>query len=221
MTMPLLVVGNRNYSTWSLRAWLGLRLAGIPFEVEVIPMGQPDSQARMLARGPTGAVPVLVVEGQPIWDSLAICEYAAEVATGPSPWPEERLARALARSLCAEMHDGYRGLRWHWPMNLRRPVGPTPLEAEPARSVEAETARVAERWRLCRERFGSSGPYLFGRFTLADAFYAPLATRLDTYAAPLAPDTRAYVDAVLDHPLVREWRAEARAEPWIIPHSDR
>jgi glutathione S-transferase len=217
----LLVIGNRNYSTWSLRAWLALRMAELTFDEEVIPMGQPESRARMLEYSPAGAVPVLVSGRFHIWDSLAISEYAAELSPAAGLWPQEREIRAVARSMSAQMHDGYRALRWHLVMNLRRAAGPTPLPDDAQAAVDKEVVQVTHQWRECRERFGGAGDFLFGGFTLADAMYAPVVTRLDTYAVSVDADTRSYMDAVLSHPLMKEWRAAAVAEPWRIEHSER
>lgn len=217
----LLVIGNRNYSTWSLRAWLALRMAGLTFDEKVIPMGQADSRARMLEYSPTGAVPVLVTGDFRIWDSLAISEFAAELSPAAGLWPAEREVRAIARSMSAQMHDGYRALRWNLVMNLRRAPAPAFLTEEAQATVDEEVALVTRQWRECRNRFGSGGEFLFGGFTLADSMYAPVVTRLDTYAVQVDDGTRRYMDAVLAHPLMKEWRAAAVAEQWWIEHSDR
>lgn len=151
-----------------------------------------------------------------VWETLAILEYLAELFPGKKLWPADIGARALARSAATEMHSGFREVRYGWPMNLRRPKGHKPLDAE----GEAQRARIEGLWRECREKYGKGGPFLFGHFTAADAMYAPVVTRFDTYGGTLATDTRAYVDAVLSMPAMRHWYAEAAKEPWPEPGPD-
>lgn len=214
----LLVVANKLYSSWSLRPWILMRALGIAFEEEVIAMYKPDSKARMLARGPTGKCPVLIDGDVTVWESLAIIEYLADRFPGKGVWPTDEKARAHARSCSNEMHAGFQPLRQRCPMNLRarfayKDRGPDVAEAQ---------ARIEALWREARARFGISagGPFLYGAFCAADAMYAPVVTRLDTYQLPVAADTRRYMDAVLVHPAFVAWRSDALAEPaaWNVPH---
>ena len=206
--MLTLVVGAKNYSSWSLRAWLALRAAGIEFGEVVIPLDRPETKAEIARRSPSGRVPVLRDGDLTVWDSLAIIEYAAERFPEARLWPADRISRATARSVSAEMHAGFQALRAQLPMNLKRPPAPRGLTAE----AEADIARVKEIWRACRA--GRTGPYLFGAFSGADAIYAPVVTRFETYRVPVDPETRAYMDAILGLPAFREWREAALAEPW-------
>ncbi len=205
-----LFLGNRRYSSWSLRGWLAVRLAGLDVEEVVIPMAESHTPAIRGAM-PAGLVPVLEHDGQRIWDSLAIGEYCAEIT--PALWPADRMVRAHARSVTAEMHSGFRELRVAMPMNLGRCFpgrGRTP-------GATSDIARVEALWAECVARHG--GPFLFGgAFTLADAFYAPVVTRFLTWQPELSPATRAYMDAVRAHPLVSAWYDAALAEPdaWLL-----
>ncbi len=209
-----LVIGNKNYSSWSLRAWLAMRQAGIVFEEVLVPLSQPDTRARLLTHSPSGLVPVLRHGDRVIWESLAILEYLAE--QGPGLWPEDPAARSFARSISAEMHAGFAALRTHMPMNLRK--------ALPGRGrgpgVSDDIERVTAIWRECRDRFGTGGPFLFGRFTAADAMYAPVATRLRTYGVALDPVSQAWANAALAVAAFREWEEAARAEPWVIEEDE-
>ena len=211
----LLVVANKLYSSWSLRPWILMRALSIPFEDEVIPMGFPYSKARMLARSPTGKCPVLVDGGVSVWESLAIMEYLAEKFPDKGIWPADSKARAHARSAANEMHAGFQPLRQACPMNLSKRFAPRELGPDVAASV----ARIEQLWREARSTFGADGPYLYGRFCAADAMYAPIVTRLDTYRIDVAADTRAYMDTVLELPAFLEWRTAALAEPisWDMP----
>lgn len=207
-----IVLGNKNYSSWSLRGWLALKRCGVPFDEEVIPLYQDDWRARLLAVCPAGKVPVLLHGDRTIWDTLAIVEYLAEVFPAAGLWPEDRDARALARALSAEMHAGFAALRDDMPMNFRGDIG-TPRRDEP---VEADIARIVEMWQDCRARFGAGGPFLFGTFSAADIFYAPIAARFVAYDVDLPEAAAAYRDAVLAWPDVEEWRQAAIAETWVI-----
>ena len=206
-----LVIGNKNYSSWSLRPWLAMKVAGIGFAEERIPLYGPGSKEKILAFSPAGKVPCLIDGDLRIWDSLSICEYLAEKT--PSLWPQERSARAHARSISAEMHSGFQNLRTHMSMNIRKRFpgkGRTP-------GVMAEIARIADMWSECRERFGASGPFLFGRFSIADAMYAPVVLRLRTYEVELPSEARAYADAILALPALQEWMAAAASEKESLP----
>lgn len=209
-----LFIGTRRYSSWSLRGWLAVRMAGLDVEEVVIPLrGGNTPEVRAL---PSRQVPYLEHQGNQVWESVAIAEYCAEHR--PGLWPEDPAARALARTIGAEMHAGFRALRLALPMNLGREDRPTPLAPGIKAEVEADVVRIEWLWSEARRRFGEGGPYLFGAtFTLADALYAPVVTRFLSYAAPLGPEARAYCGAVRAHPLVAEWYAGAAAEPptWL------
>jgi glutathione S-transferase len=218
MSELTLYIGNKNYSSWSLRAWLALKHVGTPFKEVVIPLeggGQPTPAIR--AFSPSGKVPALRYGDMVVWDSLAIGEYLAEEFHQAHLWPSDRIARAFARSASAEMHSGFPNLRSTLPMNIRR----TPFKLPLPPVVETEVARIVSLWSECRRRFGSGGPFLFGRFCLADAMYAPVATRLRTYGVPMDETTASYVSAIHDLPAMREWTASVKAEPWSIDDYER
>jgi glutathione S-transferase len=208
-----LVIGNKNYSSWSLRPWLFLKHHGIPFEEVRIPLYRDDTRARIAAYTPSGKVPVLVDGETTVWDSLAILEYLAERFPETAGWPEALADRARARSLAAEMHAGFVALRTHCGMNCRRPPAPKELPE----AVWKDVARIDQIWQACRERHATYGPWLFGRFTAVDAMYAPMALRFWTYRLAAGPLAEAYVKAVLSHPAVAEWIEAGRAETEIIP----
>jgi glutathione S-transferase len=217
-TRPTLVVGNRRYSSWSLRPWLLLRHFDVDFDTVVVPLDTPSFAAEVARWSPSGRVPALRHGEVAVWDSLAICEYANESLLGGRGWPADPAARAHARSVTAEMHAGFAALRGECPMNLglRRT---TPLLLSPA--ARADVARVESIWRETRTRFGAGGALLFGTFSIADAFYAPVATRIRSYALPVAPDTAAYVEAIFDLPAMRDWIAAADAETERIEATER
>ena len=208
--MPTLVIANKCYSSWSLRPWLLMRQLGIPFDEIVIPLDLPDTKAKVLAHSPAGKVPILIDGDVTVWESIAIMEYIGD-AFAPV-WPSDRDARAMARSVAAEMHAGFPALRSACPMNLGRKYAPKDRGDAVARDV----ARFSEIVRQARERFGAGGPFLFGAFSAADAMYAPLVTRLDTYSIAIDATTRAYVDAILALPAFQEWRSAALKEEWIV-----
>jgi glutathione S-transferase len=204
-----LVVGDKRYSSWSLRGWLSLSLSGAPFAEIQERLQQPDTRARLLAHAPTGKVPALLTEDGPVWDSLAIAEYLAERFPEAHLWPRGEYARALARSICAEMHSGFVALRTHLPMDLQRDqayAGPLPDEAR------ADIERICQLWADCRTRFGADGHFLFGLASVADAFYAPVAARLRTYRVELPEPARAYVETIYHWPAFQQWLAAARNE---------
>jgi glutathione S-transferase len=207
-----LVVGNKNYSSWSLRGWLAARAAGVPFDEVLVRLSEPGSKAALLEHSPAGKVPVLKHGELTVWDSLAIIEYLAEARPQAGLWPADPAARAHARSISAEMHAGFQVLRSQMPMNLRRSL---PGKGR-GREVDEDIERVSAVWRDCRARFGGGGPFLFGRFTAADVMYTPVATRFRTYAVELDDVGQAYVDAVLGRPDFLEWHAAALEEPWVI-----
>ena len=214
--MLRLVIANKLYSSWSLRPWLVMRAFEIPFEEKAVPLRRPETKDAIAKYSPSGKLPALIDGDVVIWESLAIIEYLAENKADKQIWPRNREARAHARAISNEMHGGFLALRQACPMNLAKRF------MTPALSDDAVTnvARIEQIWRDARARFGTrthgAGPYLFGQFTAADAMYAPLVTRLDTYQIPVAAGTRAYMDAILSHPSFMQWKKEALTEPWTI-----
>jgi len=211
--MMRLIIGNRNHSSWSLRAALVLELTGAAHQVQRIALFQPDSRARLLEHSPTGKVPVLHTADGPVWDSLAIAEYLAELYPSLHLWPDDPATRAEARSISAEMHAGFGSLRSEMGMNLRRHLPDT----VPSAGTRADIERIETIWHHCRQRHGAAGPFLFGKFSIADAMYAPVCTRFRTYGVQLAPENQAYCDHMLALPAMREWYAAAEAEQHVIP----
>ncbi len=207
-----LVIGNKNYSSWSLRPWIALKTARIAFDETVIPIYRPDSKDKLLACSPAGRVPVLLDGDVRVWDSLAILEYLAERFPDAALWPSAPAARAHARAIAAEMHAGFLPLRRHLPMNVWRPVQKRHLTSDAAANVK----RIDAMWSDCRTRFGRGGPFLFGRFTAADAMYAPVVSRFHTYAVDVSPAVRAYMEAVMAQPAWHEWTAGALSEEWVL-----
>jgi glutathione S-transferase len=203
-----LVIANKNYSSWSLRAWLLLRHAGIPFEEEKLSFNAPDFKARVLRYSPAGRVPVLVDGDRVVWDTLAIAEYVAEKHPEHRLWPEDAGDRAHARSISAEMHSGFAAMRQHMTMNCELSRKNVLFDL----AVQRDVARVVDIWSTCRARYAAGGPFLFGRFSVADAFYAPVTSRFMTYGTELPELARTYVETVGELPAMREWVAEARAE---------
>ena len=212
-----LIVGNKNYSSWSLRPWLALRHAGIPFEERLLLLFDENWKEAIAAVSPSARVPVLLHGERTVWETLAIIEYVHELYPDAGLWPEDRDARAVARAVANEMHAGFIALRNHMPMNLRR----TDLKGRGrGPGVEGDIARICEIWRDCRNRYGAGGDFLFGAFGAADAMYAPVVTRLDTYGVELDETCAAYSRAVLTLPAFVEWREAALQEPWIVPEDE-
>ena len=211
-----LTIGNKNYSSWSFRPWLAMKVAGIAFEEEVISLEAADFKSRVSKVSGTGKVPALTDGEVQIWESLAILEYLAEKYPHARLWPADPAARALARAIAAEMHAGFVPLRRHLPMNMWRPVMPRQLTPE----VEANVRRIEAIWTGCHRRYGGEGGFLFGAFGAADAMYAPVVSRFHTYAVEVAPGARAYMDAVMALPAWGEWRAAALAETWVLPEDE-
>ncbi|MEZ0170076.1 glutathione S-transferase family protein [Microvirga sp. TS319] len=209
--MPTLVIANKCYSSWSLRPWLLMKQLGVAFDEILIPLDLADTKEKVLKHSPAGKVPILIDGDVTVWESIAIMEYVGE-AFGSPAWPEDRRARAMARSVAAEMHAGFQALRGACPMNLGRKYA----ARDRGDAVARDVARFSDVVRQARERFGAGGPFLFGAFSAADAMYAPLATRLATYSFALDAQTRAYVDAILSLPAFQEWRAAALKESWIV-----
>jgi len=211
-----LILGNKNYSSWSLRPWIAMRNAGITFEEEVIPLYEAGSAERILKYSPTGKVPVLVDGDITVWESLAILEYVAEKFPNAELWPSDLKARAHARAISAEMHAGFVPLRRQCPMNMRRESRPLELTAE----VVANVRRIEEIWTDTRARFGQSGPFLFGAFGAADAMYAPIVSRFASYAIEVGAVSEAYMQAVMALPAWIEWRDAGFAESWVMPNNE-
>ncbi|PVE25377.1 glutathione S-transferase [Microvirga sp. KLBC 81] len=209
--MPTLVIANKCYSSWSLRPWLLMKQLGVPFDEITIPLDLPDTKEKVLRHSPAGKVPILIDGDVTVWESISIMEYVGD-AFGAPVWPEDRKARAMARSVAAEMHAGFFALRNACPMNL----GKKYAQKDRGEAVARDVARFCEVVRQARERFGTGGPFLFGAFSAADAMYAPLVTRLDTYSFPLDAPTRVYADTILSLPAFEEWRAAALNETWIV-----
>jgi len=208
MARLTLAIGNKNHSSWSLRPWLALKAAGVDFEEYPVLLRQPDSKARILAFSPAGKVPALLAGDLLVWDSLSICEYVAETYPRAGLWPDAPEARAVARSVAAEMHAGFMGLRRDLSMDIQRRL-PLPALPEDTRN---DIARVLAVWNECRAKYGKEGPYLFGRFSIADCMYAPVVTRFRTYGYELDAVCQAYSDAVFAHPAMAAWCRAAEAE---------
>jgi glutathione S-transferase len=216
-----LVIGNKNYSSWSLRPWIAMKQLGIAFEEVLIPLQQPGTRAEILQHAPNGLVPALVDGDVVVFETIAILEYLNERSAKGALWPSDTAARAHARSVAAEMHGGFAAFRRDCPLNMRRAVKkhvPSPDGMKAAERVDAI-------WRDCRERFGQSkegggGPFLFGAFSAADAMYAPVVNRFHVYDVPRSAAAQAYMDAIMALPAWTEWAAAARAEPWVIASSE-
>lgn len=211
-----LIIANKNYSSWSFRPWLAMKVARIAFEETLIPLDAPDFKARLATFGGAGKVPVLVDGETCVWESLAILEYLAEKFPAAVLWPGEPAARAHARAVASEMHSGFSALRSHLPMNIRRPVIPRSLDAVAAGDV----ARIEAIWTESRERFGGAGSFLYGAFGAADAMYAPVVWRFHTYAVEVGAVARAYMAALAELPAWGEWREAARRETSVQPHDE-
>jgi glutathione S-transferase len=213
-----LILGNKNYSSWSLRPWIAMKALGIPFDEVVIPFGEPIGnpafKAQVRRYSPAEKVPVLVDGDTHVWETLAIMEYLAEKFPSAGLWPKDAKARAEARVLSSEMHAGFAALRGACPMNLRRPVRARTLPAE----AQVNVARLDAMWSDCRARHG--GPFLFGSFCAADAMYAPMATRIHTYGIAMSAQSLGYVEAVMALPAFVEWKRAALEESWIVPEDE-
>ncbi len=208
-----LAIGNKNYSSWSLRPWLLLKQAGIAFTEIRIPLSTPDSRAEILKHSPAGKVPVLHDGDVTVWESLAICEYLAEKVPHQHLWPADPAERAQARAVAGEMHAGFGALRQHMSMNCRKHLPGKGRTPEVLKDIE----RIGALWNDSRARFGNGGEFLFGQFTIADAMYAPVALRFVTYDVDLDPVSAAYVRTITHLPAVQQWLTQARAETEVIP----
>lgn len=213
--MLKLFIGNKTYSSWSLRGWLACKQSGLPFEEIVVPLYDEEWDKR---RGgaefapSSGKVPILWDEDVVVWDSLAIIETLNEKAGGDRFWPADPGARAMARSMAAEMHSGYQALRREHSMNIRRTFPETPV----SEAAQADVARIMEIWAQARARYGGEGDFLFGEFNAVDIMFAPVVTRFITYGIPVARFALPYMQAVIAHPWMQDWIAAAQAEDWVI-----
>ncbi|MBN8919799.1 MAG: glutathione S-transferase family protein [Rhizobiales bacterium] len=211
-----LIIGNKNYSSWSMRPWFAMRMLGIPFEEEVLNIGGDDFRERVLAVSPGGRVPVLVDGATHVWDSLAIVEYLADRFPDLGVWPAAIEARAHARSISCEMHSGFMALRSECPMNMWRPA----IRRQLSEQAGADAARIDALWMDCRRRYAADGPFLFGRFSGADAMYAPVVSRFITYEVEVGAASRAYMEAVAMSTAFEEWRAAAIREAWVLANGE-
>ncbi len=211
-----LVIANKNYSSWSFRPWIAMKVAGIPFDETVISLAAPDFKTRVGQLSGTGKVPVLIDGDLHVWESLAIVEYLAEKFPHAGLWPADAAARAQARALASEMHAGFLPLRRACPMNMWHPPKPIALADDAA----ADVARIDGMWSWCRRRFGRGGAFLFGRFGAVDAMYAPVVSRFQTYAIEVGTVAHDYMRAMTALPAWREWRTAALAEPWVLEHDE-
>jgi glutathione S-transferase len=218
MTKPTLIIGNKNYSSWSLRPYMALAMAGIPFDEKMIKFGEPRFTRSVKKISKAGQVPILLHNGVMINESLAIIEYAAETWPKKSIWPTNKAARAKARSVSSEMHAGFRAIRSACPMNLRRPVKLPP--GGTSQAVAKDVARIEEIWADCRKNYGKGGPFLFGKFSAADAMFTPVVARLETFAIPVSKTSRAYMKAILATPAFAKWKAESTKEKDIVPEDE-
>ncbi len=209
-----LIIGNKNYSSWSFRPWLAMKAVGIAFDETVISLDAAEFKDRVTALSGAGKVPVLIDGDIRIGESLAILEYLAERFPAATLWPKDVAARAQARAIASEMHAGFMALRRHLPMNMRRPVKPRALDAGAA----ADVVRIDAIWRDCLRKSG--GPFLFGAFGAADAMYGPVVSRFRTYEVEVSAAARDYMGAVMALPAWKEWHEAARREPWVLPHDE-
>lgn len=216
MSKLQLIIGNKNYSSWSLRPWMALTMAGIAFDETVIRLDTPKTAAQIARHSRAGRVPVLHDGKLTVWESLAILEYLAERFPDKSLWPKTRAARAMARSIANEMHAGFSALRNACPMNLRHARRAVPLSDH----VRGDVRRIEELWRKARAEHGKGGKFLFGKFCNADAMFTPVVSRFDTYAIEVAPDSRAYMDAVMATPAFVKWKEAALRERWSVPSDE-
>ncbi|MDK4733351.1 glutathione S-transferase family protein [Rhizobium sp. CNPSo 3490] len=214
MDRPTLYIANKNYSSWSFRPWMALTSAGVDFEEILIPFDDAGGNPKIKAISPSGRVPVLQHGALKIWESLAIIEYAAELYPDAGLWPRARAERALARSVSMEMLSSFRALRNACPMNIRRPKGTIALPDD----VDADVSRIETIWRDLLQKSG--GPFLFGRFSRADAMFAPVVNRFDIYDLVNRKDTLTYMETMKAHPAWRKWEEAARAEPWIVAEDE-
>jgi len=208
-------LGNKNYSSWSLRPWLALKQTGAAFDEVVIPLGEATTRATILSYSPSGRVPALKHGELTVWDSLAICEYLAELFPEARLWPADPSARAQARAISAEMHSGFAALRSRFPLNIRSTFSRSIVP-----EAQADINRISAIWIQCRTRHAEGGPFLFGHFTIADAMFAPVVSRFRTYKIPLEELAQAYADTIWAFPPMQEWATAAGNEPMIIAEAE-
>ena len=216
MPKPILYVGNRNYSSWSLRPYMALAMTGIEFDTKLIRFGEPEFSRKVKRISKAGQVPILVHGDVTIWETLAILEYAAETWPRKNLWPTNKKARALARSASSEMHAGFRNLRNECPMNIRRPKKSIQVSEGVLKDIE----RLESLWAQFLRDYGKGGPFLFGKFSNVDAMFAPVVSRLETFNFKVKPDTRRYMDAILGSTAFKEWQRLALKEKWIVPEDE-
>lgn len=216
MDRLIFVTGNKAYSSWSMRPWLALKHTGTAFEEIVVPLYMQGYKDKLLQHSPAGKVPVLKASGLVIWDSLAICEYLAEHFPKAALWPEDSTVRAEARSVSAEIHSGFPIIRHDMPFNCRATGRHVPQTSE----LQAELKRIQAMWNGCRERHHKAGPWLFGRFSIADCMYIPVALRFVTYGVSLDGAAAEYVRAVQGYPAVQAWIAAAKQEKEVLESSE-
>ena len=212
MADATLIIGNKNYSSWSLRGWLAVKQSGIAFNEILVDLGEPDFKETLRSHSRAAKVPVLIDGGLEIWDTLAIIEYLSERRPEAGLWPSDQAARAKARSIAAEMHSSFGAVRNAMPMNMRKSLPGRGREP----GVREDIERITEIWRDCRSAAADSGDFLFGAWSAADAMYAPVVSRFKTYAVELDPISKAYADAVRNAPLFRAWEDDALKETWIV-----
>lgn len=214
--MYTLLIANKNYSSWSMRAWLALRAADVPFQERKLTLFSAEFSREIAGASPAGLVPVLLDEGFAVWDSLAICEYVAERHPEAGLWPADARARARARSLASQMHSGFTQLRSALPMNIEANLPGIDFP----QTAREDIARLQSLWLETRREFGRSGPFLFGNFSVADAFYAPVVSRFQTYGITTSAPVREYMDAVCNVPAFQQWCQEAREEGVFVPEDE-
>jgi glutathione S-transferase len=212
-----LVIGNKTYSSWSLRPWLFLKQMGVEFQEVRIPLYVDNSTALIKANSPSGKVPVLHDGELRVWDSLAICEYVNEKYLNSTGLPADLNTRAVARALCAEMHSGFLALRHEYVMNCRRNV----TTVTPSEAAQYDIARIGEIWRDCRQHYGQAGEWLFGEFSMVDAMFAPIAFRFSGYGIPVGEVEQRYINSLLALPAMQEWQHAARQETEVLPQFEK
>ncbi len=214
MSKAILIIGNKNYSSWSLRGWLAVKTAGLEFEEKLIPLFEDNHAETMATETPASKVPVLLHDGNIIWESLAIAEYVAELNPSAKMWPADAAKRAKARAISCEMLSGFTGLRSQYHMNCRRVIP----EIAPTEATSNDITRIQEIWAECLSE--TSGPFLFGAFSIADIMYAPVVSRFKTYEVPVNETIQAYINEILTLPHMQEWTNAAKAEPWRIEEEE-
>lgn len=217
MTQLTLVIGNKNYSSWSLRPWLAMKQVGLDFKEVRIALYTPTAPQEIRQYSPAGKVPILLDDSLTVWDSLAICEHLAEHYPTKHWWPKDKAARVVARSVSAEMHSGFQTLRQNMPMNCRARLPGKGMSS----NVQADIDRITAIWRDCRQNFGGGGEMLFGEFTIADAMFAPLVSRFTTYGVQLDPISSAYAEAIWALPAMQEWATAAQTEMEVLTDFER